>query len=87
MVHTIKGLAGNIGAWKLYATTRRLDEALHTHDIPKVMRLISGFGKELRVIVRSIEALQMKNIPAPATTADLPFRNCWPTFTSNVGLT
>jgi len=72
LTHTIKGLAGNIGAWELYATARRLHEALHSNDIPEAMRLIPGFGKELQVIVRSIEALESKNTPTPENKVELP---------------
>ena len=71
LAHTIKGLAGNIGAWDLYATARIVHEALRKNDIPKTMRLIPRFSKELRVVVRSIEALEMEDIGGQATKPPL----------------
>ncbi len=72
LAHTLKGLTGNIGAWKLYATARQLYESLHNNDIPKAMRLLPGFAKELHLVVHSIEALEIENTLGQETKAAVP---------------
>lgn len=59
LAHTIKGVAGNIGALDLHRTAAELDEALRHDRMQIVPELLNAFSMGLDLVVSSIAALQI----------------------------
>jgi HPt (histidine-containing phosphotransfer) domain-containing protein len=51
--HTIKGLAGQMGAQALYRAARRLETALRSAS-PEVDTALRGFADELALVIRGV---------------------------------
>jgi len=54
-IHTIKGLAGTIGATMLHHTAQELENAIKDRMIPKLNQLISSFRQTLDPVIETIE--------------------------------
>lgn len=88
LVHTMKGLAGNLSATDLYEAARSLDKPLNELDPNwfEVEKCYLGFEKALEQAVRSVDGLDkacLKSLDEPRDsmkrTADLPLH-----FASNI---
>ena len=69
LVHTIKGLAGNIGAQDLYLAAMDLETALRQDQINKMPRRLDIFSKTLTTVLDSIDTLENQR---PDTAANSP---------------
>src|SRR5262249_57450247 len=50
-VHTLKGVAGNIGAMDLHQAAQELDSALRLGDLEKAGLLLPGVERELSLVI------------------------------------
>jgi PAS domain S-box-containing protein len=57
LVHTLKGVAGNIGATALHEAARELDDALRRGEPDEVETLLPRVESELRVVMDGLEPL------------------------------
>ncbi len=55
LVHTAKGVAGNMGAEALFKSASLLDNALRQEDIPKARNLMPDFNHALTLVIQGIE--------------------------------
>ena len=70
--HTVKGVAGNLGADDLQAAAQRVDAAFKTQDQQAVRALLPDMETELLRVVQAIEAAWPTTQEPPLTeTADL----------------
>ena len=67
--HTIKGVAGNISADKLFVAAAKLDRSLKTKDIPRALEQLPVFSYHLERIVNGVKALENSD---PNTAAHTP---------------
>lgn len=58
LVHTLKGVAGNIGAEGLYGITRNLEIAVKEHDEPRVHTLLQTVEAEMDAVFSAAELLE-----------------------------
>jgi PAS domain S-box-containing protein len=65
-VHTLKGVAGNIGAMELHRTAQELDSALRLGDIEKARSLLPDVERELSVVIKGLEPLVQQAATARA---------------------
>ena len=56
-VHTLKGVAGNIGAMDLHRAAQELDSALRLGDLEKAGALLPDVERELSVVINGLEPL------------------------------
>ena len=56
-VHTLKGVAGNIGAMDLHRAAQELDSALRVGDLEKAGSLLPDVERELSVVIKGLEPL------------------------------
>ena len=56
-VHTLKGVAGNIGAMDLHRAAQELDSALRLGDLEKAGSLLPDVERELSVVIEGLEPL------------------------------
>jgi PAS domain S-box-containing protein len=56
-VHTLKGVAGNIGAMELHRTAQDLDSALRLADLGKTGSLLPDVERELSMVIHGLGAL------------------------------
>jgi two-component system sensor histidine kinase/response regulator len=56
-VHTLKGVAGNIGAMELYRAAQELDSALRQGDLGKAGSLLPNVERELSVVIKGLGPL------------------------------
>lgn len=66
MAHTLKGLAGNLGAGNLQSQAARLELALSRQDLPEAYDLLPEFSLALAQIIKSLEIVQVE----PEATTD-----------------
>jgi two-component system sensor histidine kinase/response regulator len=64
--HTLKGVAGNIGATGLHRATRDLDHALRANDPDQAVVLLSDVERELTTVIRGLEPLAQQSEAARA---------------------
>ncbi|AGA27825.1 PAS domain-containing hybrid sensor histidine kinase/response regulator [Singulisphaera acidiphila] len=64
--HTLKGVAGNIGAMDLHRATGELDSALRVSDLEKAGTLLPGVEQELSVVIRGLEPFAQQAAAARA---------------------
>ena len=57
LVHTLKGVAGNIGATALHEAARELDDALRRGDLDEIGKLLPTTEGELRVVMEGLDPL------------------------------
>ena len=69
--HTIKGLAGNIGADSLYTRSMELERALKNNDCQAAEHLMPAFGQALDGVVRAIHKLE-ETPDTPDSNSDQP---------------
>jgi PAS domain S-box-containing protein len=67
-VHTLKGVAGNIGAMELHRTAQELDSALRLGDLEKAGPLLPEVERELSRVLKGLEPLAEQAASAPAET-------------------
>jgi PAS domain S-box-containing protein len=67
-VHTLKGVAGNIGAMDLHRTSQELDSALRLGDSGKAGVILPEVEQALAVVVDGLEALARDTAAARAET-------------------
>ncbi len=60
LAHTIKGVAGNIGARNLYLAATDLEAALRQKQIGNIAGLLDAFSEALDLVLGSIAALEYK---------------------------
>ncbi|KKK46920.1 hypothetical protein LCGC14_3160430, partial [marine sediment metagenome] len=60
LAHTIKGVAGNIGARNLYLAATDLEAALRQKQIGNIAGLLDAFSEALDLVLDSIVALEYK---------------------------
>jgi HPt (histidine-containing phosphotransfer) domain-containing protein len=69
-VHTLKGVAGNIGATELHRATQELDAALRLGDLGKAGALLPDVERELSQVIKGLEPLAQQAAAArPETEA------------------
>ncbi len=59
--HTIKGVAGNISADKLFVAAAKLDRSLRSQNIERALEQLPVFAYHLERIVNSVKALENNN--------------------------
>jgi two-component system sensor histidine kinase/response regulator len=64
--HTLKAVAGNIGAMDLHRVTQELDSALRQIDLKKAGALMADVERELSVVVQSLKPLAEEAVAAQA---------------------
>jgi two-component system, sensor histidine kinase and response regulator len=67
-VHTLKGVAGNIGAMELHRTAQELDSALRLGDPGKAGSLLPAVERELSRVIKGLEPLAEQAAAARAET-------------------
>jgi two-component system sensor histidine kinase/response regulator len=68
--HTLKGVAGNIGATELHRAAQELDSALRLGDVPRAGALLAEVGRELSVVIGGLGSLSQQAAAArPKTPA------------------
>jgi PAS domain S-box-containing protein len=65
-VHTLKGVAGNIGATALYEAARELDDALRRSALDEVGKLLLRIESELHLVMDGLEPLAKEAAQARA---------------------
>ena len=72
LAHTLKGLAGNIGATRLQAAAAGLEAACRKNaDDKAVESALADTVAELDIVLRGLSALEDENAPAPAGDAQV----------------
>jgi signal transduction histidine kinase/CheY-like chemotaxis protein/HPt (histidine-containing phosphotransfer) domain-containing protein len=66
LAHTLKGVAGSIGAMDLHRATGELDSALRLNELDKAPVLLADAEQELSLIIRGLEPLARQAAAAPA---------------------
>ena len=59
MVHSLKGVSGNLAANALYQSIIELEKGIRWGDLPKIELLFEAFATELRQVLASIETLRL----------------------------
>jgi two-component system, sensor histidine kinase and response regulator len=73
LVHTIKGVAGNIGANDLFTSAAAMEAALRYSDEEQYERLLEAFAEELDFVMKSIDnSLQTGKTVKEAVIKDQP---------------
>jgi two-component system sensor histidine kinase/response regulator len=67
-VHTLKGVAGNIGAMELHRVVQELDTALRLGEVAKVESLLPGVESELKRVINGLAPLAGRHAAAQAAT-------------------
>ncbi len=67
-VHTLKGVAGNIGAMELHRTAQELDSALRLGDLAKAGTLLPDVERELSQVIQGLKPLAEQAAAAQAET-------------------
>ena len=57
LVHTLKGVSGNIGAMGLHRVTEELDSALRLGNLETARTLLPDVGRELSLVIGGLEGL------------------------------
>lgn len=71
LAHSIKGVAGNLGARLLYAAGAELEEAIQKNGVDNMSVLTEKFAQELTRVVRSLQTVPEERVEAtPVGTAD-----------------
>jgi CheY-like chemotaxis protein len=65
LAHTLKGVAGNIGAMDLHQAVEELDSALQVSDLEKAAVPLAEVEQELSVVIRGLEPLARQDEAAP----------------------
>jgi two-component system sensor histidine kinase/response regulator len=66
LAHTLKGVAGSIGAIDLQRATEELDSALRLNDLETTAVLLADAEQELSLVIRGLEPLARQASTAPA---------------------
>ncbi len=61
LVHTVKGVSGNIGAQDLYLATVDLEAALGQDQTENITGLVNAFSEALDLVLNSIADLELKD--------------------------
>jgi len=61
-VHTVKGVAGNIGAEDLYLVAEDLEAALRQGQDQNIQGLLDVFSEALDLVLNSIAGLELKDV-------------------------
>ncbi len=69
IAHTIKGVAGNMGADPLFEAASDLDTALKQENTQKALQLLPVFAGHLKTVIQSIAGLEAQN-PDKTAAAD-----------------
>ncbi len=71
-VHTVKGVAGNIGAFTLYEAAAQLETALRNESYDKVELLNLPFNKAINEVLDELEkwAANQSSLPKPSSTCN-----------------
>ncbi|MBF0261617.1 MAG: response regulator, partial [Magnetococcales bacterium] len=70
-IHTLKGMAGNLGADNLHAVARRVEVAIRDHDHDRLPNALVDFRRELAALLVTIDALPGEAvIDAPRVPSD-----------------
>jgi polar amino acid transport system substrate-binding protein len=67
LAHTVKGVAGNIGAQDLHLTAADLDVALRQAQTENISGLLDAFSESLDLVLNSIADLELKDRDAAET--------------------
>jgi len=70
LAHTIKGVAGNISATRLYEAASELEQAIGQREEPRYDTLMTGFIDALGVVMKSIEDLNKIHTERPEDMHD-----------------
>ncbi len=68
LTHTLKGVAGNVGAMDLHRAAQELDNALRQGDMDRVGQLLPDVARELDVVIRGLAPLAAEAAEAGAAT-------------------
>lgn len=63
LAHTIKGVAGNIGAEELYKIAAELEAAIKNEDQDKYEEKLDNFSNALNLIIESLKAIKIEEEP------------------------
>jgi HPt (histidine-containing phosphotransfer) domain-containing protein len=66
LAHTLKGVAGSIGAIDLQRATEELNSALRLNSLEKAVVLLADADQELSLVIRGLEPLAQQAAAAPA---------------------
>ncbi|MBF0611285.1 MAG: response regulator [Magnetococcales bacterium] len=73
LVHTLKGVAGTIGAKELQHATLRLEEAMKKGDAHQIQNLMPPFIHQVQVVLTSLAPLYTTSLPEqPQQEGELP---------------
>ena len=66
MVHTMKGMAGNLSATLLYQATKELEQAIEQGEVEEMSALLIPFERELHRILNSVRSLDQVQVAVPS---------------------
>ena len=67
LAHTIKGLAGNIGAQDLHLAALNFEAAIRKNQTENIPGLLTAFSETLDMVLKSIDALELQEPDAEET--------------------
>jgi HPt (histidine-containing phosphotransfer) domain-containing protein len=70
LAHTLKGLAGTLGATRLQEAALALETVLKTSDMPRIRRLLPGLEQCLRQVVDAGRQAEPPSEPTPLAPAN-----------------
>ena len=69
MAHTLKGVAGTIGATGPQSAAEKIELAVHTGDLREIDALLSSLGKEMSNVLPGLAAItEQEEVPGPHAT-------------------
>jgi two-component system sensor histidine kinase/response regulator len=72
IAHTVKGIAGNIGAEGLFGAAKMLEQALAAAETNRFTGLVAGFREQLAVVLTSITQFTAPSAPSQEQEAEQP---------------
>jgi HPt (histidine-containing phosphotransfer) domain-containing protein len=64
LIHTTKGVSGNIGALELHKASEMLEAAIKNRDVEKTEKFLTIFTDELRKVIELLGSVLPKKAPA-----------------------
>ncbi len=71
VAHTLKGLAGNLGATKLQNQAARIELALSRQDLPEAYDTLPEFSLALGLVIQSLEIIKIDEETVPENSQSL----------------
>ncbi len=64
LVHTTKGVSGNIGALELHKASETLEAAIKNRDVEKTEKFLTAFTDELRKVIEQLGSVLPQKAPS-----------------------